>query len=167
MSPEEKDLEVKKAAFGVYRRLESILEGLYNVTVEPQEWDETIVSALTRHDGHLSLHRIHQKSLDPLKFSCWLCGALLDRRKKVSDGQVEGRKIISATIHYLLKDLLLLETKRKADIPRETCDLIEKLVFEEYFGSPEHGVGMNGLFLSFHCARSSMLNFLELELGVS
>jgi len=39
--------------------------------------------------------------------------------------------------------------------------LIERLVLEEIKGNGDHGIGFNGLFVAFHCLRSTYKQLTE------
>jgi len=116
--------------------------------------EDLVTEALRQHAEHLEVHDIDTTNLDPFKLICWLTGKLLLRidERDLSEARSEARPIIKAVVR-LLQENLLLETGEKVKLPDAEETLITQFVVEEYFGDNKHGVGVNGLLLSFHCAR--------------
>lgn len=148
---EETELDIK-AAFGVLRRIEDKLPPGFSIL----GGEETIViEALTQHSGHFEAHpQINPKRFEPFKLICWVAGTLLDGLEKDDGGRNQGLEIIKAVIR-VLQEAFLLETKVLLPVADEV--LIEAFVLEEFFGNASNGVGRNGLYLAFHCARSVLL----------
>ncbi len=54
-----------------------------------------------------------------------------------------------------LEEILISETKGEVRLTQIDGMLIRRLVLEEIKGNPDHGIGFNGLFIAFHCFRST------------
>ncbi|MDR1817909.1 MAG: hypothetical protein LBR07_07045 [Puniceicoccales bacterium] len=142
----------KEAVWSILKRVRKIC-AKFNIAISEADFDAVVIATLHRHGEHLSCHNITQDAPDLVKLTCWTCGELLDRAKAENDeekGREKGRLVIKATL-LTLCEFFRVDTRTK-EVPPETQLLIEQLLFQEYFGTPKHGIGMNGLFLAFHCA---------------
>jgi hypothetical protein len=143
--------QIKKEAFGALSALKDNLPKGCKLSIEDE--DEVVISALKRHGEHLSTHAVNQGHVDPFKLICWIGRAIIERlEKEVSYHQ--HATILDALI-FTLEQILVLETKRIVRLTINDRELLKRLVMEEIKGNGNHGIGFNGLFIAFHCFRST------------
>ena len=112
-----------------------------------------MISALKRHGQHLSTHTVDQDHLDAFKLLCWIGCAIINRLEKgISYSQHET--ILEALIKSL-EEILVMETNHKVRLTKKDRTLLKRFVMEEIKGNVDHGIGFNGLFVAFHCFRST------------
>lgn len=143
--------DITKAAFGALLALKDNLPA--NCTLEVEDEDEVVISALRRHGEHLSTHAINQGHLDPFKLICWIGCAIIERLDK--DVSFHQHEQVLASIIKSLDEVLALETHRAVRLSESDRTLVGRFVMEEIKGNGNHGVGFNGLFLAFHCCRAT------------
>lgn len=144
--------ELKRAAFGVLSLLKDNLAN--HTTLSIQDEDEVVIAALKRHGLHLSTHAIDQTHLDPFKLVCWLGCEIVNRLDR-GDGHESQAETISGAVFKSLEEILALETDLTIGVPSDDRTLILRFLMEEIKGNPDHGIGFNGLFVAFHCLRST------------
>ncbi len=147
---------LKLAAFGVLQLLKDNLPKVCNLSI--QQEDEFVINALRRHGAHLSTHSIDQSHLDPFKLLCWMGCAIINGLD--GDSQNQAETILNALITSL-EEILMLETEGRVRLLDKDKALIERLVLEEIKGNGDHGIGFNGLFVAFHCLRSTYKQLTE------
>lgn len=91
--------------------------------------------------------RVNQKTVDSYKIVSW-AGYLLAQDYKDD----EKCDIVIHCLAYALDSLLWVEEPR-GGLPEGTLTYLEQFVSNEIKNNCEHGIGMNGLFVAFHCAR--------------
>jgi len=141
--------QIKDAAFGTFSRLKDRLNA-QNPEHPLTANEEKLITRETikRHLEHLKKHNVQQGQLDPFKFICWAGGSLLDSLWH-SDPVKWGVAI--DVILDTLEDVLNKASRGKLRMPRNTRHLLRKLLLAEKQGEERHGIGMNGLYMSFHC----------------
>lgn len=143
--------DLKKAAFGAFLRLKDNLPDNCKLSVENE--DRFVIDALGMHGSHLSTHSIDQTHLDPIKLICWIgCAIINGLDQDIAYAQAET--ILDALINSL-EEILSLETNGEVILPKADRILLKRLLMEEIKGNPRHGIGFNGLFIAFHCLRST------------
>jgi hypothetical protein len=150
--PQEDGEELKKAAFGVLSLLKDNLGAHSILSIEDE--DEVVIAALKRHGLHLSTHAIDQTHLDPFKLICWLGVEIVSRLEEGDGFEHQAGTILDAVIKSL-EEVLALETSLSVRVPQDDKMLIKRFLMEEIKGNPDHGIGFNGLFVAFHCLRST------------
>lgn len=143
--------DMKKVAYGALLVLQDNLPSNCKLRIEDEE--EIVISALKRHGDHISTHRVDQEHLDAFKLLCWLGGALIERLE-TGESYTQHETILEALI-VTLEEVLVLETNRQVKLTPKDHRLIKQFVMEEIKGNPDHGIGFNGLFIAFHCLRST------------
>ena len=145
------DGELTKAAYGVLLALKDNLPANCTLSIEQEE--EVVITALKRHGAHLTVHTVDQNRLDAFKLLCWLgCAIINGLEKEASYHQHET--VLDALINSL-EEILALETNREVRLTENDRELLRRFVMEEIKGNTDHGIGFNGLFVAFHCFRSS------------
>jgi hypothetical protein len=142
--------EMKRAAYGAYSLLKDNLPKTFNFTEQAE--DDFIIAALRQHGEHLSTHAIDQDNVDPLKLLCWMGGAIIIQ---IKDPKFRQQSDVLDALINSLEEVLILETGFELRLTKHDRNLFHRLAMEEMKGNPEHGIGFNGLFLAFHCLRSS------------
>lgn len=142
--------EMKKAAFGAYSLLKDNLPKDFIITEKDE--DDLIITSLKRHGAHLSIHTINQEHVDPFKLLCWIGGAII---LEIEDKTfVRHADVLTALINSL-EETLMFETGLRLCLAQDDRNLFHRLAMEEIRGNGDHGIGFNGLFLTFHGMRSS------------
>lgn len=150
--PEGDGEELKKAAFGVLTVLKDNLVAHSSLSIVDEY--EVVIAALKRHGVHLSTHAIDQTHLDPFKLICWLGAEVIGRLDRGDGVESQAETILGAVIKSL-EEVLALETKLAVTLRPNDKTLIKRLLMEEIKGNCDHGIGFNGLFVAFHCLRST------------
>lgn len=95
---------------------------------------------------------MQQRHIDPFKIASWLGWFLMeeiqDDKQDGSDFQIEA---CCRVIVNWLAGILFIESK--FEMPEDDMGLITSLLRKEATGAGCHGIGMNGLFIAFHCAK--------------
>ena len=143
--------EMMEAAFGALQILKDNLPENCKLSVENEY--NVVFTALKRHSEHLNTHAVRQKHIDPFKLLCWVGCALIQGLEK-GESYHQFEQILEALINGL-EEMLMLETNSKVRLPKPDRILIHSLMMEEIKNNPDHGIGFNGLFVAFHCFRSS------------
>lgn len=143
--------EMMAAAFGVLQILKDNLPDKSILSVE-NEYD-VVFNALKRHSEHLNTHAVRQKHIDPFKLLCWV-GCVLIQGLEKGESYHQFEQVLEALMNSL-EETLMLETNSKVRLPKSDRVLIQSLMLEEIKGNGDHGIGFNGLFVAFHCFRST------------
>lgn len=141
-------LRLVKSAFGAFKRLSRNLEPNYEF--HPSQQETVVLDALTQHGEHLRVHQIEQKTIDAFKLVCWLGGSILKGLEHNEDGDRQSVVVIDALIKTL-EELLIIESEAVLILPAATRTLLKSLLRQERSNNPNHGIWMNGLYMSFHC----------------
>lgn len=150
--------EIKLAAFGALSALKDNLPDNCKLSIEDE--DEVVISALKRHGEHLSTHAVDQGHLDPFKLLCWIGCEIIARLEQ--DVSFHQHGVVLESLIKSLEEILFLETNYEVRLTDKDRTLIKRFVMEELKGNGDHGIGFNGLFVAFHCFRST---YKQLEGG--
>jgi hypothetical protein len=142
--------EMKKAAYGAYCLLRDNLPNSFKFT--ESEEDNFIITALRQHGLHLSTHAIDQDNVDPIKLLCWVGSAIIGT---INDPTYKLQGEVLTAIINSLEETIILETSFILRLTSPDFNLIHRMAMEEIKGNGKHGVGFNGLFLTFHALRVS------------
>jgi hypothetical protein len=145
------DGELTRAAFGVLLALKDNLPANCQLSIEQE--DEFVITALKRHGAHLTVHTVDQNRLDAFKLLCWIGCAIINGLEK-EPSYHQHATVLDALINSL-EEILVMETNRKVRLTNNDRELLRRFVMEEIKGNSDHGIGFNGLFVAFHCFRSS------------
>jgi hypothetical protein len=144
--------DLKRAAFGALKLLKDNLPAHSKLSVARE--DEVVISALSRHGIHLSTHAIDQAHLDPFKLLCWIGCAIIDG---IEDETYYQHGAVLDSLINSLEEVLVLETGQSVLLESGDRELLKRFIMEELKGNGDHGIGFNGLFIAFHCLRSTYL----------
>ena len=142
--------DIKRAAFGALQALKDNLSTHSELSIEQE--DDFVIAALKRHGVHLATHAVSQSHLDPFKLVCWLGCAIIDGLEDLTFHQ---HGVVVDAVIKTLEEILVLETSFRVRLTLNDRELLKRLVMAELQGNPDHGIGFNGLFVAFHCYRSS------------
>jgi hypothetical protein len=142
--------EIKRAAYGALQVLKDNLPVNCELSIEREE--NVVMVALKRHSDHLLTHAVNQSHLDPFKLVCWLGCAIVDG---LEDPTFYQHGVVVDSLITTLEEILVLETAFRIRVTDNDRKLLQRLVLEELKGNTDHGIGFNGLFVAFHCYRSS------------
>ena len=145
--------EMRKAALGALEILKDNLPENCKLSIIGDE-EDIVVSALKRHGEHLSTHTIKQKHIDPFKLLCWVGCAIIKGLDNDDLSYHQHNQVLGAVINSL-EETLMLETDSKIRLSPEDRVLLQRLMIEEIKNNGDHGIGFNGLFVAFHCYRST------------
>ena len=143
--------KMKRAAHGALLLLIDNLPANCKLSVE--DVDEVVITGLQRHGEHLTTHAINQTHLDPIKLICWLGHAVVERLDK--DVSFYQHETVILAVLTTLEQILAFETRMQIRVLKNDKELIKRLLMQEIKGNGPHGIGFNGLFIAFHCYRSS------------
>jgi len=134
-------------AFG---RLSKALSRFGTASIRDEERDALLEEVYAHHQEHLEPLQTRAISKDPFKFIAW-AGFLLAQKRA---NQIEEQKaIVWATIHAL-NSCLWAEPPRGGHSV-DTLEYLRDYTVNELQKRDKFGIGMNGLFVAFHC--SSMI----------
>jgi hypothetical protein len=151
---------IKRAAFGALQILKDNLPEGCKLSIDKE--DNVVITALKRHGTHLDTHTVSQHHLDPYKLVCWLGCAIIDGIEDVTFYQ---QRVVVDAIIKTLEEFLAYETSCQVRVTPNDRELLKRLMMAELTGKPEHGIGFNGLFMAFHCYRSSFHQVNKTEMN--
>lgn len=109
--------------------------------------------SIHQHLNHIDVHKVTQNSLDVYKMASWIGCAILDEARSGALEPDEYFMPIVKSIVLTLKSFYYADTN--IQLPEPTIEFICGLLFNELKGNQNHGIWMNGLYLSFHVALES------------
>jgi len=150
MSGESDSETIVKAAYGVLQRFLKNVPKEYEFSID--QVDRMVVGALKQHGEHLAVHRIKQTSIDAFKLACWLGCSCLDTLEKTDEHQFD---VVGSAMVKSLRELMVMETAWNLVPPPSCITLLKSCLLEEWNDNYDHGIWMNGLYMSFHVAVKS------------
>lgn len=154
--------KLKKEAYGA---LSSLKDNLSPIKLSFEDELEVVRAALKRHDLHISTHAIDQTHIDPFKLVCWLGWEILDRLDRGQGSETQAATV-AESVMKTLNEILSIETDRAIYLKSADKKLLLGLLMEEHKGNGDHGIGFNGLFVAFHCFRSTYKQLKPKNLSV-
>jgi hypothetical protein len=151
---------IKRAAFGALQMLKDNLPKGCKLSIDKE--DNVVIIALKRHGTHLDTHQVSQHHLDPYKLVCWLGCAIIEG---IEDETFYQQGTVVDAIIKTLEEFLVYETSYRVCVTPNDRELFKRLMKAEMTGSPQHGIGFNGLFMAFHCYRSSFHQLNKSEMN--
>lgn len=146
--------EIRKAALNTMKQLFRAMkeDANFRVLISEKDEDDLISKTVQHHGEHLKLHSFTQEHVDGYKLLAWLGCNLLDmiedtREEQESTNQFKEttRVIVNLMAGFLQKDHGIV-------MPLKTRKMLAKSLYQERFNNSDHGIWMNGLYLSFHAA---------------
>jgi hypothetical protein len=146
--------EIRRAALNTMKQLFRAMKEDANFKVAISEHDEdALINKTVQHHGeHLKLHALWQRHVDGYKLLAWLGCNLLDLIKDNSedvDGDFQFKECARILVNLMSG---FLETDHGIEMPLSTRKMMAISLYQERFNNADHGIWMNGLFLSFHSA---------------
>lgn len=114
------------------------------VSFDKPEWRQAVKDSIAHHEGHLQSFGVTQAKVDPYKILTWI-GYFFGE----SDNSQRPRIVESMldTLNYCLGK----ETP-PGGLDSTTKNYLHAYVLNEMSDQSDHGIGKNGVFMSFNCA---------------
>lgn len=146
--------KISEAALHTMEQLFLALKNDAKFTVSISEPDEYVLiyETVQHHCEHLKLHEIRQEHVDPYKLVAWLgCNLLkmIEENRERQDPPIQFKEASRVIVNLMSG---FLKADRGVTLPKKTRKIIVKSLYQEQFENSEHGIWMNGLYLSFHVA---------------
>ncbi len=114
-----------------------------------EKFEKAFIKAIAHHFTHIKDTRLNQGTVDIYKALSWITWFM---SKGCSDETVKNWSIVAGL--ESLNDCLTND--HGVCLPQSTINLLEAFLKNEIAGIYEHGIALNGLFLSFHSATEAL-----------
>lgn len=142
---------IKETAFGALSLLKDNLPEHCKLKFDDEY--EVVISALKRHGAHLFTHTVNQSKLEAFKLLSWIGSAIIARLEN-GESYHQHETVLDALMGSM-EEILALETNNNVILTDDDRVLLKRFLLQEIMGNPDHGIGFNGLFVAFHCFRST------------
>lgn len=146
--------EIRKAALNTMKQLFRAMkeDAHFKVLISEKDEDFLINKTVQHHGEHLKLHAIRQEHVDAYKLLAWLGCNLLDLIEESRESQ-ESTNQFKETTRVLVNLMAgFLKKDHGLELPIKSRKMMAKSLYQEKYNNSDHGIWMNGLYLSFHSA---------------